>query len=50
MARGKAIAKVEKELAAKYAEQLEDPIQAKLFMTLMDDIQYKLLRKSILDD
>ena len=48
--RGIAIAKVQKELAAKYAEQLEDPVQAKLFATLMDDIQYTLLRKSILDD
>ena len=47
--RGKAIAEVQKEIAAKYAEQLSDPIQAKLFCTLMDDIQYKLLRKSILD-
>ena len=48
--RGIAIAKVQKELAEKYAEQLEDPVQAKLFAALMDDIQYKLLRKSILDD
>lgn len=48
--RGIAIAKVQKELASKYAEQLEDPVQAKLFCTLMDDIQYKLLRKSILDE
>ena len=48
--RGRAIAQVQKDLAAKYAEQLEDPIQAKLFCNLMDDIQYKLLRKSILDD
>ena len=48
--RGRAIAQVQKDLAAKYAEQLEDPIQAKLFCNLMDDIQYKLLRKSILDE
>ena len=48
--RGKAISQVQRDLAAKYAEQLSDPIQAKLFCTLMDDIQYKLLRKSILDD
>lgn len=48
--RGNAISKVEKELSEKYAEQLEDANQAKLFATLMDDIQYKLLRKSILDD
>ncbi len=50
MNRGKAIAEVQKEIAAKYAEQLSDPIQAKLFCNLMDDIQYKLLRKSIIDD
>lgn len=48
--RGKAIAQVQKTLAEKYAEQLSDPIQAKLFCNLMDDIQYKLLRKSILDE
>ena len=48
--RGIAIAKVQNQLAEKYAEQLSDPIQAKLFCSLMDDIQYKLLRKSILDD
>lgn len=50
MNRGAAIAEVQKGLAAKYAEQLEDPVQAKLFAALMDDIQYKLLRKSILDE
>ena len=50
MNRGKAIAEVQKEIASKYAEQLSDPIQAKLFCNLMDDIQYKLLRKSIIDD
>ena len=48
--RGIAISKAIKEVAANHAEQLEDPVQAKLFATLMDDIQYKLLRKSILDD
>ncbi len=48
--RGIAINKVIKQVSEKYAEQLADPIQAKLFMTLMDDIQYKLLRKSILDE
>ena len=48
--RGIAIAKVQNQLAEKYAEQLSDPIQAKLFCSLMDDIQYKLLRKSIFDD
>ena len=45
-----AISKAIKTVSEKYAEQLEDPVQAKLFSALMDDIQYKLLRKSILDD
>ncbi len=49
LARGKAIAEVKKQVAANHAEQLEDPIQAKLFDTLFDDIQYRLLRKSILE-
>ena len=48
--RGIAISKAIKEVASNHAEQLEDPVQAKLFATLMDDIQYKLLRKSILDE
>ena len=50
MNRGIAISKAIKIVSEKYAEQLEDPVQAKLFSALMDDIQYKLLRKSILDD
>ena len=50
MNRGIAISKAVKTVSEKYAEQLEDPVQAKLFSALMDDIQYKLLRKSILDD
>lgn len=50
MNRGKAIAKVIQEVGANHAEQLEDPIQAKLYANLMDEIQYKLLRKSILDE
>ena len=50
MNRGIAISKAIKTVSEKYAEQLEDPVQAKLFSALMDDIQYKLLRKSILDD
>ncbi|MDD6654422.1 MAG: polyribonucleotide nucleotidyltransferase [Treponema sp.] len=50
MNRGNAISKAVKTVSEKYAEQLEDPVQAKLFSALMDDIQYKLLRKSILDD
>ena len=48
--RGAAVAKVVEQISAKYAEQMEDAVQAKLFMNLMDDIQYKLLRKSILEE
>jgi polyribonucleotide nucleotidyltransferase len=49
MARGAAVGEVKKAVAAKYAEQLTDPMQAKLYAALIDDIQYKLLRKSILE-
>lgn len=48
--RGRAIKAVKNKIAEKYAEQLEDEIQAKLFSSLMDDIQYKLLRASILNE
>jgi polyribonucleotide nucleotidyltransferase len=48
-ARSIAFDAVKKQLQEKYAEQLEDPVQAKLFDALLDDIQYKLLRKSILE-
>ncbi len=48
--RGKAIDAVREKLVAEYAEQLEDEIQKRLFDALLDDIQFKLLRKSILDD
>ena len=48
-ARGKAIKEVKKQVAANYAEQLADPMQMNLFNTLFDDIQYKLLRASILE-
>jgi len=48
-ARGAAVDAVKKAVAAKYAEQLSDPMQAKLYSVLIDDIQYNLLRKSILD-
>ena len=41
--------KVRKAIAEKYAEQLEDEIQLKLFKALFEDIEYDLLRKSILD-
>lgn len=50
MARSAAVKEVKNNIAAKYAEQLADPIQKKLFDALFDDIQYKLLRKAILDD
>ena len=48
--RGLAVKAVKKQIAEKYAEQLEDAVQKKLFEALFDDIQYKLLRKSILDE
>lgn len=48
--RGNAIHDAIAKVKANHAEQLADEIQAKLFSALMDDIQYKLLRKSILDD
>ena len=47
--RGKAISEVKKQISEKYAEQLSDEIQKKLFDSCFDDIQYNLLRKSILD-
>jgi polyribonucleotide nucleotidyltransferase len=49
MARGAAVGEVKKAVAARHAEQLADPMQAKLYAALIDDIQYKLLRKSILE-
>ena len=42
------IAKVKADIAEKYAEQLEDDIQKKLFNALFDDMQYNILRKGIL--
>lgn len=48
--RQKAITLAKEEVAKDYAEQLEDEIQQKLFDTCIDDIQYNLLRKSILDE
>ncbi len=50
MNRGKAIKAVKKQVSEKYAAQLEDEHQKKLFDALFDDIQYKLLRKSIIED
>lgn len=49
MNRGIAIAKAKQQIAQNHAEQLEDEIQKKLFDSCFDDIQYNLLRKSILD-
>lgn len=48
-ARHDSIAKVKAEIAEKYAAQLEDEIQKKLFDALFDDMQYNILRKSILE-
>ena len=39
----------EADIAEKYAAQLEDEIQKKLFDALFDDMQYNILRKSILE-
>ncbi len=47
--RYEAIAKVKNDIAAKYAEQLADSMQAKLFNVLFDDMQYNILRSGILD-
>ena len=44
-----AIAAVKTSLAEKYAEQLEDEAQKKLFDALFEDMEYNILRKSILD-
>lgn len=43
------IAAVKEEVAAKYAEQLEDEMQKKLFNGLFEDMEYNILRKSILE-
>jgi polyribonucleotide nucleotidyltransferase len=44
-----AIKAVKKETAEKYAAQLEDEFQKKLFDALFEDMQYEILRSSILD-
>ncbi len=49
MARSKAVKEVKAKVAANHAEQLEDETQKKLFDALFDDIQYRLLRSSILE-
>ena len=48
-ARHDSIEKVKAQIAEKYAEQLEDEIQKKLFNALFDDMQYKILRAGILE-
>ncbi|HAC32575.1 MAG TPA: polyribonucleotide nucleotidyltransferase, partial [Treponema sp.] len=47
--RGNAISAAKKQIIEAHAEQFEDEIQRKLFDQCFDDIQYNLLRKSILD-
>ena len=47
--RYEAIQEVKAQFAEKYAEQLEDEIQKKLFNALFDDMQYNILRKGILE-
>lgn len=47
--RAKALKAVRDKFAEKYAEQLEDENQAKLFNALFDEIQYTILRKNILE-
>ncbi len=48
-ARHDGIAKVKADISAKYAEQLEDDMQKKLFNALFDDMEYKILRTGILE-
>jgi polyribonucleotide nucleotidyltransferase len=43
------VAAVKKDLASQYADQLEDETQKKLFDALFEDMQYEILRSSILD-
>jgi len=47
--RHEAIARVRADLSARYASQLEDENQKKLFDALFEDMQYEILRKSILN-
>ncbi|MBP7480568.1 MAG: polyribonucleotide nucleotidyltransferase, partial [Spirochaetaceae bacterium] len=44
-----AIAQVKNSLAEKYTSQLEDETQKKLFNALFEEMEYNVLRKSILD-
>jgi polyribonucleotide nucleotidyltransferase len=45
-----AIKQVKTEIATQYASQLEDETQKKLFDALFEDLQYGILRSSILDN
>ncbi|GHU80587.1 polyribonucleotide nucleotidyltransferase [Spirochaetia bacterium] len=47
--RHEAIHSIKAELAAKYSQQLEDEFQKKLFDALFEDLEYQILRSSILD-
>ncbi|MDR0683999.1 MAG: polyribonucleotide nucleotidyltransferase [Spirochaetaceae bacterium] len=47
--RNEAVHRVKADTAARYAEQLEDDAQKKLFDALFEDMQYEILRSSILD-
>lgn len=47
--RAKALKAVHDKFAEKYATQLEEETQAKLFDALFDEIQYTILRKNILE-
>jgi len=47
--RGRAVAAVISKAATTFADSLTDDIQKKLFAGLMDELQYNILRKSILD-
>ena len=49
MARHDAVKAVKTDFEAKYAEQLADEAQKKLFDALFEDMQYNILRSSILD-
>jgi polyribonucleotide nucleotidyltransferase len=47
--RREAIGKVKSDLAAQYAAQFEEETQRKLFNALFEDMEYQILRSSILD-
>lgn len=47
--RHEAIEAVKSDLQARYVEQLQDEVQLKLFHALFDEMEYNILRKSILE-